>query len=248
MSGYTPVFAGVFQGSLCGKYPDLPVWLVMLAMSDKNGVVDAHPAYIATVSGLPQEDIEAAIARFCEPDTSSRTPDEEGRRLEPLPDRGFGWKIVNHSRYREKARLQAQNAAQVADGRNAEKVRRYKERQKAKQAEKEGGHPQTPADSLSNANANANNKKKEESAAKPRATRKCPKDFTVTDEMRAWAKEKCPGIDVDRATEAFRDHTFASTRTDWAGTWRNWMRREKPKPGNRTDTREVMQEWLNAPE
>jgi hypothetical protein len=104
MSGYSPVFDSVFQGSLCGKYPDLPVWLVLLALQQRGGIIDAHPSYIATVSGLPQADIETAIARFCAPDPSSRTPDFDGRRLEPLAGRGFGWRVLNHEKYREKAR------------------------------------------------------------------------------------------------------------------------------------------------
>lgn len=61
--------------------------------------------------------------------------------------------------------------------------------------------------------------------ASPRATTKCPAGFEVTAELRGWAKEKVPGVNVDRETEVFRDHTFATARTDWAGTWRNWMRK-----------------------
>ena len=73
MSGYTPVFRSVFQGTLCGKYPELPVWLVLLALADRHGEIDAHPSYIAMVSGLPQADIETAIRKFCEPDEASRS-------------------------------------------------------------------------------------------------------------------------------------------------------------------------------
>ena len=104
MSGYTPVFDSIFQGSLCGKYPDLVVWLVLLALQQRGGVIDATPGYIAMVSGLPETEIEAAIQRFCAPDPRSRTPDHDGRRLEPLTDKGFGWRILNHERDREKRR------------------------------------------------------------------------------------------------------------------------------------------------
>lgn len=122
MSGYTPVFRSIFQGTLCGKYPDLPVWLVLLALADRHGEIDAHPSYISTVSGLPQQDIEAAIRRFCQPDDASRTSDEDGRRLVPIPGRGFGWTIVNHGKYREKARLAAKSEREVETGINAERM------------------------------------------------------------------------------------------------------------------------------
>lgn len=59
----------------------------------------------------------------------------------------------------------------------------------------------------------------------PRPAKKCPRTFDVTDELRGWAATNAPGIDVDRETEKLRDHTFATARSDWPGTWRNWMRK-----------------------
>jgi hypothetical protein len=65
-------------------------------------------------------------------------------------------------------------------------------------------------------------------APKARPARTCPDDFVVTDELRSWAAENCPGIDIDRETAAFKDYTFATAKTDWVKTWRNWMRKAKP--------------------
>ena len=62
--------------------------------------------------------------------------------------------------------------------------------------------------------------------AAKRPSRKCPADFLVTDEMRVWAKTECALVDVDRATAKFRDHTFKTAMTDWAGAWRNWLRKD----------------------
>lgn len=59
----------------------------------------------------------------------------------------------------------------------------------------------------------------------PRAAKKCPESFAVTDELRRWAAAETPGIDVDAETAVLRDHTFATARNDWPGTWRNWMRK-----------------------
>lgn len=66
-----------------------------------------------------------------------------------------------------------------------------------------------------------------ERAAKPLPTRKCPAEFLVTEAMRGWAKEHAPLVNVDQATAAFRDHTFKTAMTDWAGAWRNWLRRDQ---------------------
>jgi hypothetical protein len=32
-------------------------------------------------------------------------------------------------------------------------------------------------------------------------------------------------VNVRRETEKFRDHTFKTAHSDWAGAWRNWVRR-----------------------
>ena len=61
--------------------------------------------------------------------------------------------------------------------------------------------------------------------ASPRPTKKCPSGFKLTEELRSWAKTNAPGVNIDRETEAFRDHTFGTARSDWDGTWRNWMRK-----------------------
>lgn len=57
--------------------------------------------------------------------------------------------------------------------------------------------------------------------------------------MRDWAADTAPLVNIDQATAAFRDHTFKTAITDWAGAWRNWLRRdqqylaEKQKPARR---------------
>ena len=73
-----------------------------------------------------------------------------------------------------------------------------------------------------------------------RPARKCPPDFVVDSGLEQWACENAPGVDLVRETAKFRDHTFSSAKTDWPGTWRNWMRKasESTRPqraGDRID-------------
>ena len=65
----------------------------------------------------------------------------------------------------------------------------------------------------------------EPKSAKPRAARKCPESFAVTDDLKAWALAECPSVDLMRETAKFRDHTFKVSHSDWVGAWRNWMRK-----------------------
>jgi hypothetical protein len=66
-------------------------------------------------------------------------------------------------------------------------------------------------------------------AAAKRGTR-IPDDFAVTAEMVAWARENAPQVNGSYETAKFVDYWRAkagrdATKTDWIGTWRNWMRK-----------------------
>lgn len=55
-------------------------------------------------------------------------------------------------------------------------------------------------------------------------TKRCPPDFVVPEDALAAMRAECPGVDIDRETRKFRDHTYAVARSDWLATWRNWIR------------------------
>lgn len=89
---------------------------------------------------------------------------------------------------------------------------------------------QTTHNPVSKADQSAN-------AAKPRPTR-VPEPFDVTDDMRRWASETTPGLDIDWHTAGFVDFWRGksganATKLDWIATWRNWMRQEHGKPSAR---------------
>lgn len=125
MSGYTPVFGSIFQGTLCGRWPDTGVWLCLLALADKHGHVDMTLPYISAVTGVPVETLGDCVTRFMEPDPQSRTKEDEGRRLRSIDaSRGWGWVVINHAKYREKARLQAKDSRRTDSGEDVQRKRR----------------------------------------------------------------------------------------------------------------------------
>lgn len=78
--------------------------------------------------------------------------------------------------------------------------------------------------------------------ARKRGTR-LPDDFAVTAEMVTWARENTPDVNGSYETAKFVDYWRAksgrdATKTDWVGTWRNWMRKasERAGPPARTTT------------
>jgi uncharacterized protein YdaU (DUF1376 family) len=75
---------------------------------------------------------------------------------------------------------------------------------------------------------------------KPRPAKKAPESFEITPELRRWAREHTPAIDVDLETAKFRDHTFATSCIDWPGRWRNWLRKAvEMAPRNPADVARV---------
>jgi hypothetical protein len=227
VSGYTPVFDSVFQGSLCGKYPDLPVWLVLLALQQRGGVIDAHPAYISKISGIPQADIEAAIGRFCEPDEESRTPDNDGRRLTPIEGAGFGWIVVNHRKYSEKARKMASDAQRAADGRNAERMAERKDADPRRPAQT---HADPPSDSNTNTDKNPPTPRKRGKPAKSGM----PEGFALTDELSAYVTSKIPDCNPAALFEQFCGQAKAKAweYADWEQAFQTYVRNVMPNSGH----------------
>lgn len=100
------------------------VWVTMLALADKHGEVMGSIPGIARIAGVPVEDCRKAIQRFLSPDPDSRTPDNEGRRIEVIEG---GWALVNYAKYRALA------SKEDAKQKTADRVRRLRERNKALQ-------------------------------------------------------------------------------------------------------------------
>lgn len=125
MSGYTPAFESIYTGSLHGQWPTAAVWASLLPLIDSRGRIDMSFQAIATMTGWPIDLLRQGITKLEEPDPDSRSPAEEGRRLVKLdPNRSWGWRVVNHGLYKERAR----DKQRSADGRNAEKVRQWRNR------------------------------------------------------------------------------------------------------------------------
>jgi len=98
------------------------VWITMLALADKNGEVQASIPGLARIAGVPLPDCEEAINKFLGPDPYSRTPDDEGRRIEKIDG---GWALLNHAKYREMAsREESKEANAIRQKRHYDKKTR----------------------------------------------------------------------------------------------------------------------------
>lgn len=211
-SGYAPLFASLTTGTLCGRWPDIGLWPIVLSLKDRYGVVDVTPDYLSRVTGLSLDEVTACMGRFCEPDPYSRSSAEEGRRLVLLdPEkRSWGWRVVNSGLYRERARLQAKDAARTESGMDAARKRKSPENTQVPRSP-----PVSPEVPLSESEAKAKASKR----GAPKA-RRVPEEFCPDLE---YAKREIPDIDAEREAQRFKDWEFKTPRSDWPATWRTWI-------------------------
>lgn len=208
--GWTPAFASLATGSLCGRYPDILLWAFILTQLDKNGTLDVTHAYLALVTGLPVPEVVACMKRFCEPDPFSRTPAEQGARLVLLDQhRDWGWRAVNHAKYREKARLQARDAVRTESGRDAERKREGRQvgddasgpgAERALQDDLPRCPPVSPGVPLSDTDSNTDPSRTESAREVPRGT---SVERAYDQQLQAWREVE--GIDHG-AMEAWVQH------------------------------------------
>ncbi len=121
---------GIIHSSLWAESSDTKIcWITLLLLADQNGFVRAAPSAIAREAGIPAEVARKAISLFCSPDNESRSPENQGKRIERVEG---GFHILNYEKYRER------------DYTNAERQKRWRESQKSNVTSVTEALPVTP--------------------------------------------------------------------------------------------------------
>jgi len=124
---YSHIFASMYQGTMMGRPDLLLVFPCLLAHSDWTGNVDLHPKAIASMVGIDEERVRAALAELEADDPESRTIHElyGGKRIVRVDEhRPWGWFIVNFVKYRDMIRAKSiRENARVRQERKRDKDR-----------------------------------------------------------------------------------------------------------------------------
>ncbi len=108
---------GIIHSSLWAEDSDTKIcWITLLLLADATGFVRAAASAIAREAGIPADVARRALDLFLSPDDESRTPDNEGKRVERVEG---GYRVLNYEKYRER------------DYTNAERQKRWRESQKS---------------------------------------------------------------------------------------------------------------------
>lgn len=101
---YGKLFEHMYDGTLATKGPwqALVTFQQFIILADKRGDVDMTPEAISRRTTIPLEIIKQGIEALEQPDTASRSPALEGRRIVRLSEhREWGWNVVNYGHYRK---------------------------------------------------------------------------------------------------------------------------------------------------
>jgi hypothetical protein len=236
--GYTPVFNGALDGTLYGRWPHTGVWLCLLSQCDRHGCIDMVLRLLAAKIGVSEEVLLACIRDFMEPDPGSRTGDLEGRRLELIDpaNRDWGWRVINHGLYRERARKASYDAARIEDGSNRERMKARNSGKTLDPRKPDVTHDDPPSDAEANSNSNKN---KNTERAPGGLSGSLIGNFELTPERRAVAEAR--NLDADLTLHVFvAFHTSKGTRNvNWDQAWKSWCLRENGDHGSSTVKRRV---------
>ena len=120
MSGYAKLFSDIVDSSIWKEDSDTcKVWITLLALADADGFVRGSDGWLADKSKVELAKCVEAVSKFCSPDPCSRTPDNEGRRVERLED---GYLVLNYLAFRDRL----SNDPKVTATR--ERVRKHREK------------------------------------------------------------------------------------------------------------------------
>lgn len=99
MAGYTKLFSTIVHSTVWREEKHIKVvWITMLALANRNGIVEASIPGLADASRVTLQECEEALAKLSAPDSYSRTKEHQGRRISECSG---GWQIINYLKYRE---------------------------------------------------------------------------------------------------------------------------------------------------
>ena len=212
---YGKIFGSLFDGSMRGQPNLILVFVNMLCRCNPDGTDDRHARVISDEIGLPLATVKECLVALESPDTESRTPDQDGRRLVRLDfHRDWGWKIVNYDKY--------QVMRSEIDRREQNRLAQQRHRQHLSAPVSTDKHCQPPSAPVAVAVAVAEAVKKENKAR--------PADMRTLAEY--FAELGMPESEAQKFNDFYTSKGWMvgkSPMRDWKAAARNWHKGYKPE-------------------
>jgi hypothetical protein len=98
--GYTKLLGSLIHSTIWREADHVRlVWITMLAIVNRDGIVEASVPGLADAARVTLEQCEDALSKLAKPDKYSRSREHDGRRIGDVPG---GWRLLNYESYRER--------------------------------------------------------------------------------------------------------------------------------------------------
>jgi hypothetical protein len=190
------------------------VWITMLAMSDRHGLVFGSVPGLAHRARVTPEECRDALETLMAPDPDSRTPDNEGRRVAQVDG---GWELLNYSKYRA-----IQDAETV---RESKRLYMRRERESGSFSSTDSTVEKEPLPlPLPLPLGSESDPDKKRVRKRRELWHVVPESWGMSDKTKAKTMALL-GKQFDVELEKFKDWEFTVAKSDPDRAWRNWARR-----------------------
>jgi hypothetical protein len=98
LDGFTKLFGRIIHSTIWQEdHPTRVLWITMLAMADRDGMVHATIPGLANAARITIKECETGLTKFQQPDRYSRSKVDEGKRVREVHG---GWILINYETYR----------------------------------------------------------------------------------------------------------------------------------------------------
>jgi hypothetical protein len=260
---YGKIFASLFEGSMYGAGCDVfAVWAYVIANADAKGFIEINPLKLANTLGADKQRVELALEYLCQPDPSSRNPDDEGRRL--VREGAFMYRVVSHHHYRDMRNMDAKREYDRSYRRERRanpldsQVVATTKTTNAKSSQSSGDSPQVEAEAEAKAEVKAEIQKPLAPSAPKSRSKPAPgfvepdqiagtlplidgTDYEISKQQVADWREAYPAIDVRQQLLAMKEWLKANPANRKTRQGANkfvvgWLKREQDKAPRRETT------------
>ena len=220
---YGKIFQQIYDGSLRSDPMVRLVFMDMVILADKDGMVDMTHEAIAARTNVPIKSVCDAIKSLESPDPRSRSSRENGARIKRLDEhRDWGWCLINYEYYVKKS--------SAADRMEQNRINKQRQRERDKSADVSNGQRLSAKSAHIDIDIDIDKKEKIYKKEKVEKATQFPPDFKLTPELKTYAIQKgIPEHNVRDCFEHFENHHRAkgSTMKDWNRAWYTWVQKAK---------------------
>lgn len=230
---YGKLFASIYDGTLYGHWQAIVTFQQMIILCDADGILDMTPQALAARTSIPLEIIVEGIKQLEKADPHSRTPGEDGKRLELMDThRPWGWRIINHRHYRQLVSAQDRREYQKRYYETVTKPARSglpTDVKTCQQSSTDSSHTDTDTDTEIETPPKAATSRRKRAAKTA-----IPDDFSLDPEMAEYAAARLPGVDAAQFFESFRGKALAKgwKYANWRQAFRDHVRSAAPGSGH----------------